>query len=625
MRKLEGWPNRLVSVLSITIALFTMYTAGFWRPETQVHRSIFLGFILPMAFLLYPARKRDRGGSTIPWYDWVLAAVAVLPFAWIVYSIKRLVYRLPYLSELHPFDIVLGAIAIVLVLEATRRVLGWLLVILASMSFVYAYFGPYFVGMFSHRGFTIRHLVEMQYLLMEGLSNFLVGVIATFVFMFIIFGAFLDKSGVGKFYLDMCLALAGRSPGGPAKVAVLSSAMMGTLSGSTIANVVTTGSLTIPLMKKIGYKPHEAGGIETAASTGGAIMPPVMGAAALIMAEMTGIPYGRIIIVSIVPALLYFATVMWFVDLKARRRGFGGLDRSELPSLWGAIRSRGHLFLPVVGLVYFLIKGYTPFYAGYVATLGVVVVSSLKRETRMSFRDMLEALDGAGRSVVSIAIISATAALLVGVIVMTGLVTKMASIILELSRGRMFPAILITILTSYVLGMALPVSTCYILQAVVAVPAMVRLGASVLGAHMLVLWYSQDATITPPVCMTAFAAAAIAGAEPMRTGLEALKIAKGLYFIPLLFVYSDLLNASFVHTIGIAIGALIALLAIASALEGYMLRVTTRLERLILVAGAVPLFIPGLYTDLVGFACLAAVFLMQKLRPGPGATKPAAA
>jgi TRAP transporter 4TM/12TM fusion protein len=596
------------------LSLFTLYSAAFIRVEAQIYRAIFLAFILPLVFIWYPASPKQKGSARVPWYDWGLVIISVLPYLWIMYSHKRILFRLPYVDPMLKLDFVFGALALVLVFEATRRVLGWVLVVLAAVFLLYAYYGPYFPGLFSHRGFSIPNMVDSLYLGMDGLFNFLTGIIATFVIMFIIFAAFLERTGIGQFYMDLCLGLAGRSAGGPAKVAVLSSAMMGTISGSTVANVVTTGTLTIPLMKSTGYEPHEAAGIESAASLGGAIMPPVMGAGALIMAEMTGIPYGRIILMAIIPAVLYFSTVLAFVHFKALKKGLKGLPPERIPRLVDVVKVRGHLMVPVVGLIYYLLRGYTPFYAGFVAVVLAVAISMVRKETRLNLGKIVDALAAAGKNTIAVGAISACAAVIVGIIIMSGLVTKFASIIVELSGGVMFFAILLTALTSYVLGMALPVSTCYVLQSIIAVPALMRLGASLIGAHMLVFWYSQDATITPPVCMTAFTAAAVAGAEPMRSGWEALKVAKGLYFIPLLFIYSSLLGGPPLMVLRLACTALVALVAVAGAFEGYVVMPTRWYERLLLVIAAIPLFHPADWTDVLGVLGMAAVIGGQLLR-----------
>jgi TRAP transporter 4TM/12TM fusion protein len=387
------------------------------------------------------------------------------------------------------------------------------------------------------------------------------------------FGTFLRWSGVDKYYMDLCLAIAGKSRGGPAKVAVISSALMGTITGSTMSNVATTGNLTIPMMKDTGFEAHEAAAIETASSTGGAVAPPIMGAGVFIMAEITGIPLITILIYSVVPAILYFASIYAFVEIKARKHGLKGLPGHQLPNLKSVLMKCIHLFIPLVVLVVLLIKGFTPFLASASCCVLTILMSMVRSDTRMGPIKILQALDDSARNMITITAVSACAALIMGVITLTGLLMKVTSIIIAASHGIVLLALFFLAAVSYVIGMGLPVTLSYILVSTLGAPALSELGVSLLAAHLAIFWYSQDSTITPPVCMTAFVAAQIAKAKSyMRVGLSTVKIAKALYIIPLLFVYTPLLSDNPYLVLKVLVEGLLLFSVLAILFEGFFLR-----------------------------------------------------
>lgn len=609
MRQLSIIESRIIKCIGAAFSTFILLTAAFNLMSFKIQLAVFLCFMIPMAFLLYPATKSHT--KNIPIYDWVCATAFASTMGWIVVCNQRLLYRIQYIDEVTNVDFIMGVICIVLLLEAVRRVLGWILIVIAGFFLLYSNFGQYFPGLFSHRGFLWVNIIDSLYLGRFGVFNAIVGVIATYVAIFVIFGAFLDISGLGSFYINICLSIAGKTRGGPAKVAVIASALFGSISGSTIANVITTGTFTIPLMKKTGYKDYEAAAIETAASTGGAIMPPVMGAGAFLMADFTGIPYLEIVKLSIIPALMYYATVFCFVHLKASAKGLQGIPKNELPSFWDEFKNGVHLLIPVILLVYLLVKGRTPYYAGFYSIIFVVLISFLNKKTMMTPAKIFQALADGARNMVQIVTITTVAALIVGVIVQTGFVTKAAAIIVSFAGGYLIIAILLNFIISYILGMALPVTTCYMLQAVVAVPAFIMMNVPVITAHMLVFWYSQLAAITPPICTTAFTAAAIAKAPPMKTGYEALKIAHGFYLIPLLFVYSGLITGPLGTRLWVGITATFAMFAIAFLIEGWFLTKMATWERLLLLPVFALLFHPAFYTDIIGLVVMAVVGVSQ--------------
>jgi TRAP transporter 4TM/12TM fusion protein len=540
-REPAGWLAAVVRWACILLPALTLCVAFTGWFDTMSRRSGHLAVTIPLILLLYPSGRTSL--ERIGGLDKLLAAAAFASFAWILVVRDRIMWRLVYVDAVEWPDLVMGIIAIVLVFEATRRTLGWTLVALGAVFMAYALAGPLMPGIFEHKGVPFTLLIEHLYLVPEGLFNMVTGVMATYLLVFLAFGTLLRLGGGERIFTDLTIIAAGRWTAGPAKAAVLGSTLMGMVSGSTIANVVTTGTITIPLMKRNGFKPYEAAAIETAAGTGGAITPPVMGAGVFIMAEISGIPLLRILAYSILPALLYFFSIWIYVDLKARKRGLGKLRAAGDPERFGPTLARAaHLLVPLVVLVYMLIRDYSPFYASAVAVVVLVGVATLRTETRMGPRAILHALELTTREALVLSATSATAALVVGVINLTGLMLNVTSALTTLASGSLLVGIGIVAIISSVLGMGLPITSSYVILSTLGAPALTELGLSLLAAHLIIFWFSQTATITPPVCMTAFVAAQIAGAPPMRTGWEALRVAKALYLVPLMFAYSNLLS-----------------------------------------------------------------------------------
>lgn len=581
-RRPTGWIGLFIAAVCIALASFTLWQA-FITPMPAVQlRAIHLAAAIPLTFLLYPLMKR-RPSKNPRVVDWLLAILACAAFLWVVYSNYRFERRFAYYDPIEPLDLVFGVIAILLILEATRRTVGWSIVILNSIFILYALTGPIWPGLFEHRGASPIRLIEHLYMLSDGIFNFITGITATFLFTFLMFGAFLRVTGGDRIFTHLALAIAGGRRGGPAKVSIISSALMGMLSGSTVSNVATTGTMTIPLMKQTGFKDYEAGAIESASSLGGALTPPLMGAGIFIMSAFTGVPLLTIMLYSVVPAILYYISLYCYVDIKARKKGLLGLPRSELPLLHRVLIDGGHIFLPIIVLIYLLSIGYTPFFASAACVLGVLAVSWLRITTRMTPRMLLLGLHASTRVVITISALSASAAIIYGVITMTGLLGKVSSIILDMSDGSLFVAIILVGLMSYVLGMGLPVTASYVLIAALGAPALGDLGISILAAHLIIFWFSQDSTITPPICMTAFVAARIAKAPPMRTGWEAVKIAKVLYVVPFMFAYSSLLSDDWMEVVfdGLPLAFLFAVLPI--MVEGHAHKPLSPVQRSVLV------------------------------------------
>ena len=542
-------------------------------------------------------------------------------------------------------DIITGVVATIVVLEAARRTIGLAITVVAGVALVYAMAGPRgalpwladsMPGILAHRGYTFDRIIGHLYLGQEGIFGLPLGVAATVVFTFILFGAFLESTGAGKTFIDMAYAVAGRQRGGPAKAAVVASGFMGSVSGSAIANVVTTGAFTIPLMKRLGYSPEEAGGVEAAASTGGQVLPPVMGAGAFLMAEYTGVPYAEIVRLSILPALLYFATVYLFVDLIALKRGMRGIPRSHLPRVRDVLREGWYFLIPLAILVYFLLINVSPNRVGFIATVAILAVSALRwvirrwllsptddaatprasarADTVTGVRGFINAFRVGALNAVPVTIACAVAGIVVGIITLTGLGLKFSALMLAFSGGNLLLALVLLILASLVLGMGLPVTASYIVLAVLAAPLLMNeFGIPLLIAHLVIFWYSQDSNVTPPVALAAFAGAGIAQADPMKTALQAWKMAKGLYLIPLFMVYNpELITGGetwyYVWTIVIAF---VALLAFAAALEGYLFTRMAWYSRILATIGLVLIFYPSFTYEVIGLAVMAAVITIN--------------
>ncbi len=621
-RQPRGILGLVISILCIGLALTTLALA-FSIPigPTQI-AALHLSVAIPLIFLLYPGFRSSAGQQSAPhWSDWLLAILAASAFIWAFMSAVRFQSRMAYYDPVAPLDMAFGIIALLVIFEATRRTVGLTIVVINFVFMVYALSGPMWPGLFQHRGTDLPRLIEHLYMLSDGMFNFIMGITATFLFTFMMFGVFLRVSGGDRIFTELALAVAGQRRGGPAKVAVISSALMGMLSGSTVSNVATTGVMTIPLMKRSGFTPVEAAAVESTASLGGAITPPLMGAGVFLMVAFTGVPLGTILLYSILPALLYFLGLYAYIDVKARKRKLVGLPKESLPRALDVLLAGGHIFIPVFALVYVLVIGYTPFYASAVCVISILFVGAIRAATRMNAAMLLVALEGTTRVVITITALSASAAVIYGVITLTGLIVKASSIILALSGGSLPIAIVLVGLMSYVLGMGLPVTAAYVLLAALGSSALVDLGVSMLAAHLIIFWFSQDSTITPPICMTAFVAARIAGAPPMRTGWEAVKLAKALYLMPFAFAYSSILSNNWIEMTFDAIPLALMLITMPMIFEGYATRALLVIERLLLAIAAGLFFMGsigstgvGLFWTMGGFALAGIVIFIAHRR-----------
>jgi TRAP transporter 4TM/12TM fusion protein len=608
-RKLTGFWKLLVSVLGVIMVVYYFYAAGVKPVGDHYHRGVYVLLTYVMIFLVFPFRaKSNTSRPTV--VDILLALVAVGTVGYWMYEYEALNYRMGVENKM---DIWVSIVGVLLSLEVCRRVLGWAITIAGIFFLIYGYFGPYFPGMVAHRGFSIERLASTLYLTQDGVFGVMASVLVTYVILFIFFGSFLQKSGVGRFFIDWPLALAGRSVGGPAKVAVMASGFFGSVSGSAIANTVTTGAFTIPLMKRAGFRPHVAGAIEPAASIGGMFMPPIMGAGGFLMAEMTNTPYVKIMAIAVFPAILYFLSVFIMVHFEAKKLNIKGLDMTDSPSASAIFKRHWYKSMPLVIIIAMMFWGYSPGNAAFWATISCVLISQFDPEFRMGPKRFWEAIvDGAQNTLVIGATVGVIG-IIVGTIALTGIGLKFSNIIISLSGGNLFLALLLIGFASLILGMGVPVTASYLIVAVLAVPALHTLGVSLIAGHMIVYWFSQNSNITPPVCVAAYAGAAIAGADPWKTGWTALKFSKLLYVMPFLFAYEPamVLNASTINIAEVYFAATMGTIAFSAWSMFYLLRQTTIVEWIIFGVGTFLCFKPDLLTDLTGISLIGMVIFWQ--------------
>jgi TRAP transporter 4TM/12TM fusion protein len=614
-RKLLRIPAAIVSGIAILMSLFQLYTAGFGVLEAIKQRSVHLTFVLVLIFLLFPARTKSPRARASAW-DVLLVCLSVSVGVYIFTQYDAIANRGGVTT---PADIITGGILCLLVLEAARRATGKELPILALLFVAYALYGNYIPGEFGHRGYSLERVIEHLFLTSEGIYGVALGVSATYIFLFILFGAFLGETGMARFLNSLSLSVAGHSPGGPAKVAIFASGLLGMINGSAVANVATTGTFTIPLMKGVGYRPHFAGAVEAVASTGGQIMPPVMGAAAFVMAEFLGMSYTTIMVAAVIPAFLYYLALWCMVHQEARKTGLVGLPRERLPRLWETLTAQGHLLLPVIGIVVLLLQGYTPLYAAFLTILMTVVVSYFRRETRLTFSGLRRALEFGARGALGVAIACAVVGFVVGVCSLTSLGLTFGANILAFSHNTLVLTLVLTMITSLILGMGLPTTACYIVAATIAAPALIKMGQPPLVAHFFVFYFACLSNLTPPVCLAAFTAAGLAQASPYRVGWTATRLAIAGFLVPYLAVYSPMLlltgSYSGLDLVQAVVTASIGVIGLSAAAESWLLRACHPVERVVLLVGSLLLIIPGPITDLLGLGSVGGVYLFQRLRP----------
>lgn len=606
---------RITAIVGIGWCLFQLYAAGFGIFDIFIMRPIHVVFALLLSFVSYPFLKRYSDRRT-PLIDAIFAGISVCIGVYVIFNLERISTRIQFVDSLNYLDLFFGACAIILILDACRRTIGIALPVICIIFIGYAFFGPFLPGKLSHRGITYANFIDLQFFTTQGIFSSPIGVSAEIVFYFILFGTLLEASGGGQLFIDMAYGVTGRARGGAAKASVISSALFGTISGSAVANVVVDGIFTIPLMKKTGYSPPFAASVEAVASTGGQIMPPVMGAAAFLMADIIGIPYSKILIHAAIPAILYYIALYAMVDFEAVKNGISAVPGEDLPDVKKGLKLRIHLLAPIAVLVYFIMADFTLMTSAFRAMIFIVIIGFLRKATWMDIVKILSAFEKAAKEAVGIAIPSAVAGIMVGVIVYSGLGLKFTSFLIELSKGNLLLALFLVMVACLILGMGMPTSAAYLIAAVLMAPALVKMGLTVIAAHMFVFYFAVISMITPPVALATYAAAAIAKTDIWKTGLVGFRLALAGFLVPYAFVYNNSLLATgpISEIVWVTITATIGVTLLASSIIGYFFRTATKLERILLFVAAILLITPEKITDFIGMAIGILVIIIQKKR-----------
>lgn len=611
-RTLRGiWGTIIIAILAV-FSTFQVYTALTGTFPPQLLRMTHLCFVICLAYLLYPATKRGSR-EKIFILDYVFAVVFLGIIAYYVMNYEAIINRS---GNYNSTDVLLAAIAIVLVMEACRRVVGLPIVIIATIFIIFAFAGKYIPGFLHHRGYSIERVATHLFYTTEGIIGLPLGTCATYIFLFILFGSFLEKTGVGAFFIDIANAIAGHAAGGPAKVAVLTSALQGTISGSSVSNTVSTGSFTIPLMKSLGYRPEFAAAVEASASTGGQIMPPIMGAAAFLIAEATGVPYITIAKAAIIPAILYFTGIWMMIDFEAKKIGLVGIPRDQLPKIWPIIKERGHLIAPLVVIIVLLVMDYTPIFAALWGIVSCIIVPFLRSGTRIPLKSLFDAFIGGARNIIGVACACAVAGIIVGVVTLTGIGLKLGGGLLEIAGGNMIITLFFTMITSLILGMGVPTTANYLITSTIAAPIIIQLGVPHVPAHLFAFYFGILADITPPVALAAYAGSAIAKGNPFKTGVQATKLAIAAFIIPYIFVMDQsllLLETDFFSVVRILVTSLVGMYGIAGGISGYMYTVINPIFRIAFIASGLLLITPSWITDVIGLVLIAVLIFAQKM------------
>ncbi len=606
--------DKLINFIAAIFSAVYIYQAAFGFWEAHISRGLYILFALVLTFLINPHRKKEA--STIAKImDLVLIAASC--FVIIYYMVYFPKFALNAGMPLSTNDVIIGTIAILLVLESCRRAVGWALTIIASVFILYNFYGQYMPEIIMHRGYDLNRVVSVMYSSTDGIFGSVAYTFSTFIFLFIIFGTFIQKSGAGEFFIELSKAAVGKYTGGAGQAAVVSSGILGSIMGSSTANTAITGAVTIPLMIDNGYKKHVAASVEAVVSIGGQFLPPVMGAAAFLMASFIGVPYIQIAMASLIPALLFFISMGSMVYLEAKRSGLKGLPKEEIPDIVKVMKSGWYFLIPIGVIVYFLARGFSPSMAGFWAIISSYAVSFLNpKEKRMSAKDVYDALADGAKGSLTMATTAGVVGVLVAAISLPGLGMKFSSIILELAAGRLPIALLLVMLASFFLGMGMNVTSAYLLLVTLAAPALVELGVPIIAAHFFVFWTSQLAVITPPVCLSAYVAAAIAEADVWKTGWYSLRMGLSIYYLPLMFVYIPplIMIGSPGEVALAALTALLGVLTFSAAMQGYLLIETKLYERIMLGIGAASLAFYGVYSDVIGLALVIIVIGLQVAR-----------
>lgn len=603
------------SIVAILWALFQLYVVLWGFTDPMILYPVHTCFGVALGFLVKPLSEKDRFLRALDYLAVFLSGCVAL---YTIFNFERITTRTPFVEALLPYDYVAGIILVALLTEVCRRIVGYSLTIVGVVSIVYAFLGTHFPGLFGHRGVSLEAFVDLQAFSPDGIYGLPISVSAELVFYFIMFGVFLEKSGGGELFSDLGLFLTGRFRGGAAKMSIVTSSLYGTISGSAVANVAVDGMFTIPLMKRTGFKPPFAAAVEAVASTGGQIMPPIMGAAAFIMAQILGVSYWKVAIAAIIPSILYYVSVYACVDFMAMREGLRGLNRDEMPDIKTGILKRIHLLIPLALIVYYIVSfSVTPVTAAVRALFAVVIVSFLRRATWMGPRKILAAMEQTARESITVAVPCAMAGLIIGVVIYTGLGLKLTDILIDLSGGVLFFALILAMVCLLVMGMGMPTSAAYLISAILMGPFLIKLGVHPMAAHMFMLYFAVISMVTPPVALASFAAASLAGADLWKTGLEAFKMALPGFLIPFIMVYNPalILEGSFWDVFWVTLTSALGVISLAASTTGFFFRRTQKWERGLLFVGALLLIIPEVITDALGIVTIGIVLANQLRRP----------
>jgi len=639
-RNYKNWVKWFVFGVCILFSLVQLYSAFTGRVAATQLRPLHLGFVMCLVFLNYPVTKKSRR-DILPWYDVILAALAMGVCLYIALQHVELANRL---GKNTPLDIWVGGVLIVLLFECCRRVVGLPIMVVAAVFMLYAYFGRYMPGDLQHRGYAVDRIIRQLVYTTEGIMGTPLGASSTFIFLFVLFGAFLERTEVGNFFIDFANAVAGHKRGGPAKVAVLASALEGTVSGSSVANTVGSGSFTIPMMKRLGYRKEFAAAVEATASTGGQIMPPVMGAAAFLMAESVGVPYMQVVKAALIPAILYFVGIYIIIEFEARKYGLVGMNKDEMPKFLPLIKEKGYLIMPLLVIITFLAIGYTPIFSALVGIGSCVLCDIIRhiiigafgalearreRKEKVSAAriagdvaietatDVVLSMDKGARNVLGVAVACGMAGIIVGMITLTGIGLTLGNSLTELANGNQYLTLMFTMLASIILGMGVPTTANYLITSTIMAGTVMKVvGCDMLAAHMFVFYFGIIADITPPVALAAMAGAAIAKSDPFKTGLNAVKLAIAAFIVPYIFVFNPkmlFIGAQWYDILQIVLTSIIGMVGIGAALEGYMMRHAHLLQRVLFLAGGLLLIEPGLMTDILGIGLVAVGVVWQMI------------
>ena len=598
----EGTPKKILRYVLAAFMLFMVYMNLWATWSGQIRRCLFVGFVILFTFFIYPVKKGNVKPNSMPWYDILLAVAGCIPYFYYVANFKRIVAMGIAIGQT---EVILGIIGTLVLAECCRRAVGLPILVVAGCFVLYAFIG---------RGMSLDLVVYNIFYTTNGIIGTPISVCSTYIALFLLFGAFLEATGVANFFIDCANALVGWASGGPAKVAVVSSALCGMVSGSSVGNTVTTGSVTIPMMKRTGYPPEFAGAVEAASSTGGQIMPPIMGAAAFLMAEYMNIPYAKVAVKAILPAVLYFTGIFIAVHLEAKKLGLKGMPKSEMVS-WGELAKRAYLIIPLALLIFLVSSGSrTMQFSAAVSILAAIVVGFLNKDERLTFGKIVEALEAGAKGAITVAVACAMAGMIAGCITVTGLASILINAIVQMAGDATMIGLLLTMICCIILGMGVPTTANYCIMASTCAPILVQMDFPLVAAHFFVFYFGIVADITPPVALAAYAGAAIAKANPMKTGINATKLAIAAFIVPYIFAYSpamlfDNVSSAF-EVVQIVVSALIGLFGVAAALNGFVYKKIPMLFRLAMAAGGLCMMIPGTASDVVGLVVVGGIVLI---------------